>query len=105
MQFYHGVAESHGVEVVEDLLTPHHLVVKLIVRHGGWKKGVTICDEDIENSHHLNKESKQFFFLIRGIGTEGNFQIKNNSYIGSLLNKTLCQKQTAVRKQIVFELS
>ena len=54
---YHGVAQCHGVEVVEHLLAPHQLVVELVIRHGRRQEGVAVCYEDVENCHYLQNKS------------------------------------------------
>lgn len=50
---------THAVEVVEDLVHPHDLVVELVVAVGGGQEGVAVRDEHVEEVHHLRVKDNQ----------------------------------------------
>lgn len=47
------VQRTHAVEVVEDLVHSHNLVIQLVVAVGGGQERVAVCDEHVEEVHHL----------------------------------------------------
>ncbi len=57
---YHGVAEGHGVEIVEDLLAANQLIVELVVGNGRGQERVAVRDEYVKNGHHLSHKKSKY---------------------------------------------
>lgn len=53
------------MEVVEDLVHPHNLVIELVVAVGGRQERVAVRDEHVEEIHHLVIEDNKSDFSQR----------------------------------------